>query len=619
MNDATSPIVRFIRGSMEDDRYKSFTDGQLLGRFLAERDEGAFRVLVSRHGSMVLDVCRNIVASEADAEDGFQATFLVLAQKAEAIRKHTSVASWLYGVAHRIALKTHRDYGRRQTHEARVQTRGHSDAPDELSWYEVKNVIYEELNKIAECYRSPLVLCYLEGKTQDEAAMLLDVSIATVKKRLERGRAILRVRLERRNLGPVALLAVAALPAASSAVPASLVCSTVKSGIAMTTGIGADSALPANVAALTKGAKKTMLMSKTKAAIVLGLMLSACIGATVATQPMGTGQDEPAQKSEAANAQREAKGKAISPNATLPDLTRIDRTLVKEPKYTNQPYYALLVFGPEAKKRVWLVVDGDTLYVDRNSNGDLTEANKRIQNPKKVEVAPGMYKWMDSYDIGEVEGVRLRWNFWVRDKDYVAGDDFEKYVQKDHQENGLEYSTLWRVDANGNEIGEQVPLCFCQRARDAQICHVAGPLTFFLMRGERWNSGVLPLARRDNNLFSVTVGTPGLPTKSHSDPVFVPLDGSKLPENAHAIAQFEFPHKDPKQPPIKIEVVLNQRAGPRFDGLVKVPTEAGGDKAKVTLSFPSWKEGKVIPATFEVPIVEGPIVTRIPPVRKHND
>src|ERR671925_259 len=85
-----------------------------------------------------------------------------------------------------------------------------------------------------------------------------------------------------------------------------------------------------------------------------------------------------------------------------PDLTKIDRSIRKEPAYSAKPKYCLLVFGPGAKTWVWLVLDGETLYVDRNGNGDLTEANERVQGPKKIEVAPGMYKWMNSFDLGEV-------------------------------------------------------------------------------------------------------------------------------------------------------------------------------------------------------------------------
>src|SRR5439155_15276879 len=163
-----------------------------------------------------LDVCRNVIGNHADAEDAFQATFLIFTQKAGTIRKQASVGSWLHGVAYRTALKAQRDRGRRLKHETSTPGQPPAAGSDDLPWREVRQVLHEELTKISDCYRSPLVLCYLQGKTQDEAAALLGVSKATVKKRLERGRSLLRTRLVRRGLGPVAVSVAAAWPAAAS-------------------------------------------------------------------------------------------------------------------------------------------------------------------------------------------------------------------------------------------------------------------------------------------------------------------------------------------------------------------------------------------------------------------
>jgi RNA polymerase sigma factor (sigma-70 family) len=194
---ATSPTLHLIRRVVQDQRVKQLTDPELLGRFSASRDEAAFHGLLRRHGPMVLDVCRNVLGDDADAEDAFQATFLILAQKAAVIRKQSSVGSWLYGVAYRTALKARAERATRHKHEGRA-ARPAADAPaDDRTWREIKQVVHEELNRVSECYRAPLVLCYLEGLTQDDAAKSLGVSKATVKKRLERGRALLRVRLVR--------------------------------------------------------------------------------------------------------------------------------------------------------------------------------------------------------------------------------------------------------------------------------------------------------------------------------------------------------------------------------------------------------------------------------------
>src|SRR5262249_14707200 len=152
-----------------------------------------------------------------DVEDAFQATFLVLAQRAAAIRNTASVAGWLHGVAYRIALKARANLAKRQRHEAHAPGPPPATAADDLTWGEVRQALHAELSRLPERYRAPLVLCYLQGKTQDEAALLLGVCKATVKKRLERARALLRQRLVRRGLGPAAVLAVAAWPAATAA------------------------------------------------------------------------------------------------------------------------------------------------------------------------------------------------------------------------------------------------------------------------------------------------------------------------------------------------------------------------------------------------------------------
>jgi RNA polymerase sigma factor (sigma-70 family) len=255
------------------------TDQELLGRFRADRDEEAFRSLVRRHGSMVFDVCRNVLGNEADADDAFQATFLVLAQKAARIRKEASVCSWLFGVAYRIAVTEQRNSARRRKNHSCRSDRRAGQAADEFTWREVQQVLYEELNKISKCYRTPLVLYYLEGKTQDEAAAQLGVSKATVKQRLERGRALLRVRLVRRGLGPVTVLLAASWPlATATANPGPLlVASTVKAAALISVPrMVAAGLVSTKVAALIETVVKAALVTKveTTAMLVLAALLA---------------------------------------------------------------------------------------------------------------------------------------------------------------------------------------------------------------------------------------------------------------------------------------------------------------------------------------------------------
>jgi RNA polymerase sigma factor (sigma-70 family) len=279
---AASPILHLIRRVAEDQRLKELPDQELLRRFRSGRDAAAFSALLRRHGPMVLDVCRNMLGNEEDAEDAFQATFLVLAQRAEAIRKKSSVGSWLHGVAYRIALKARAEFARRQKHEARGLGQTRAVPSDDPTWREAQQVLHAELDRLSECYRAPLVLCYLEGKTQDEAARLLSVSRATVKKRLESARALLRQRLVRRGLGPATVLAVAAWPAASvSAAGSSVrVDSLVKAATSVAAGAAAASVVSARLAALAEGVTKAMSLTKLKiAAAVLAVLVVVAVGA----------------------------------------------------------------------------------------------------------------------------------------------------------------------------------------------------------------------------------------------------------------------------------------------------------------------------------------------------
>jgi RNA polymerase sigma factor (sigma-70 family) len=230
---------------------------------------------------MVLDVCRCVLRSHADAEDAFQAVFLTLATRAASVRAGASLAGWLHGVAYRTALKARVAAARRRAREARAEGRG-AEAPPDLSWAEVQEAVHESLLALPDEYRMPLVLCYLEGRTQDEAARSLGLSRAGLKKRLERGRALLRERLVRRGLGPGAALLAAAWPAATSrALPVALARSTALAGTLLAAGDGTVTpAVSAHALALvergSRAAWPTALKLAAAAALVLG---SVCFAA----------------------------------------------------------------------------------------------------------------------------------------------------------------------------------------------------------------------------------------------------------------------------------------------------------------------------------------------------
>src|SRR5262249_992635 len=193
-------VLRHLRQRAAAPAAQEPSDRELLRQVVAHADERAFAARLGRHGAMVLGVCRSVLRRPDDAEDLFQATFLVLARRAGAIRQQASVASWLHGVAYRLARKQNVREAQRRCREARVPPRPAAVAMDDLTWRELRGVLHEEVARLPERFRLPLLLCYWEGLTQDEAARRLGWTKATVKERLARARELLRGRLTRRGL-----------------------------------------------------------------------------------------------------------------------------------------------------------------------------------------------------------------------------------------------------------------------------------------------------------------------------------------------------------------------------------------------------------------------------------
>src|SRR5437899_2630922 len=209
-------------------------DGLLLHRFATVREEAAFAALVQRHGSMVLGVCRRVLRHHQDAEDAFQATFLVLAKRAGAVGRPEHLANWLYGVALRTALEAKTRRARRLFKEKQAVNAASVEPGADAAWAEVRQVLDDEIGRLPTRYRLPFVLCYLEGKTNDEAARLLGCPPGTVYSRLAWARDRLRHRLGGRGLalsagGFVTLLS---HDACSAAVPSPLAAATVKAALA---------------------------------------------------------------------------------------------------------------------------------------------------------------------------------------------------------------------------------------------------------------------------------------------------------------------------------------------------------------------------------------------------
>src|SRR5438132_8961169 len=242
---------------------------------------------MQRHGPMVLGVSQRVLGHEQDAEDVFQATFLVLARKAKSIRQRASLASWLYGVAYRLALKLKATAARRRARERRVAEMMATKTSTESTWSDLRPILDDELSRLPQKYRAPLILCYLEGKTNVEAGRLLGWPAGSMSKRLSRGRELLRARLVERGLA-LSAIALAAMLAehAQASVPAALWQSSLKAAVLISTGQALTGVVSTQVGSLVHGVIHTMFMTKMKVAvgIVLGLGLLALTG-KLAFQP----------------------------------------------------------------------------------------------------------------------------------------------------------------------------------------------------------------------------------------------------------------------------------------------------------------------------------------------
>ncbi len=268
-------VIEHIRRVVGD----GLRDGELLGRYVDRRDEAALAALVNRHGPMVWGVCRRQL-SHHDAEDAFQATFIVLVRKASSIAQREAVGNWLYGVAHQTALQARRAAARRRE----VQEMPDVEAPQDL-WADVRPVLDEELSRLPDHYRTVIVLCDLEGITRKEVAAQLGCPEGTVASRLVRARAMLAKRLTQRGLALSggALAMVLSQSTGSAGVPAAVLFSTIKAVSLFAAG---QAVITSKVAALAEGVLKTMLVSKLKAAVavvlVLGFLAIGAIGVNIA-------------------------------------------------------------------------------------------------------------------------------------------------------------------------------------------------------------------------------------------------------------------------------------------------------------------------------------------------
>jgi RNA polymerase sigma factor (sigma-70 family) len=344
------------------------TDGQLLEHFLGRREEVYLAALVRRHGPMVWGVCRRVLHNHHDAEDAFQATFLVLVRKAKSIVPREMVANWLYGVAHQTALKARATIAKRRSRERQVTHMPEMEAMQQDPWNDLQPLLDRELSRLPDRHRLPIVLCDLEGKTRQEVARQLGVPEGTVASRLARARTQLARRLARHGLAVSGgTLAVVLAREASAGVPSAVLSGTIKAmalvaaGQAVTAG-----AVSANVAALTEGVMKAMLLSKLQTVTAVLLLVSVvAFGGVLVCQQTATAQPNGIAPVVGSRENREASDKLKSidtkDNATKKELERLEGTWDKDSlEYKGKPQQ---VVGPSQ-----YVFKGDKFtFIDRGT------------------------------------------------------------------------------------------------------------------------------------------------------------------------------------------------------------------------------------------------------------
>jgi RNA polymerase sigma factor (sigma-70 family) len=350
-------VLRHLRGLRDAQVLSAAADSQLLESFARDQDEAPFTALVRRHGPMVWSVSRRVLPHLHDAEDVFQATFLLLARKARSIRKSGSVGSWLHGVAHRLALKARSQQVRRQVREKQAGDMRQHKRDSSLT--DVQAALDAALGNLPEKYRAALVLCYLEGQTYEEAARHVGCPLATLRTRLARGRKLLRTHLTSHGLtlstaGVAALLIASAAPAA---MPVGLARAAAQAALPFALGQSAASLCSPQVAVLVEKGLQAMSFTNLKTTAAMLLVLTFFAGAAALAQRQTT----PAQTSK-------------TPPVTLAEPPTVQaKTLpakLPEHDFRDRVAFSGRVLGPDGRPiaRAKIYVSGGESYLQKRAS-----------------------------------------------------------------------------------------------------------------------------------------------------------------------------------------------------------------------------------------------------------
>ena len=393
------PVIKELRRTTLVSGGAGLSDGQLLARFIEHQDEAAFEALVRRHGPMVLGVGRRLLHNHHDAEDAFQATFLVLVRRATTIVPPEKLANWLYGVAYRTALKAKATNFNRAKHEEPVIGELEDRSPRD-PWDELRPLLDRELNGLPNKYRLPIILCDLQGQSIKEASRNLNWPQGTLAGRLARARALLAKRVARygRVLAVGTLAAALADHAALASVPASLIFSTIQAAGLGSAGFTAAGLISANVAALTKGVLKSMWLSKLKTATALFLTLGIVgLGGGALSYSLMAGENPKGQPEGFPAASKQVDDGASKKKAAQTDKEKLQGTwtLVRLEAYGK-------VFGEDKMNEVGdLTFDGDHLRSYKPYSVVPKACVLTAVASKGFPISMLHHRWHGTFELGE--------------------------------------------------------------------------------------------------------------------------------------------------------------------------------------------------------------------------
>jgi RNA polymerase sigma factor (sigma-70 family) len=362
-------VLHHLHGLIQTPASEAVTDGQLLERFAARHEEGAFAALLYRHGPMVLGVGRRLLGQVQDAEDVLQATFLLLARKAGSIRRGEAVSGWLHAVALRLALRARGQRQMRQEREHQAAARQPAGPDFDVAWRELLAVLDEELGRLPARYRAPLVLCYLEGKTQEEARRQLGCPLGTVRSRLARARQLLRERLTRRGLtlSAGALATVLAATSAEAGLPPILFRATLKGGLQFAVGEAVAGGIPARIAALVKGELQSMAGTKMQIGstvlLLVGMIATAAVvlaGSAAATRKTPAAQPAAPVPQQDGGAKPRAEAEKPAQRPQDRQMTFTGQVLTPDGKAAARAHVAVVAVSRKAGEGVLGVTRADS-------------------------------------------------------------------------------------------------------------------------------------------------------------------------------------------------------------------------------------------------------------------